>query len=92
MVGRGREGGGGVTVREAASRAAGWVVESLTLSGGGRVALWTSLGRQHRPPLLPVSGQDRTDLRSMGSNDRFGVADLEFATGRTDDESGPVDH
>jgi hypothetical protein len=74
-----------VTVREAASRAAGWVVESLTLSGGSRAALWTSFGRQHRPPLLPVSGQDRADLRSMGSNDRFGLADVEFAIRRTDD-------
>jgi hypothetical protein len=81
-----------VTVREAASRTAGWVVESLTLSGGGRAALWTPVGGQHRPPVLPVSSQDRNDLRSMGSNDRFGVADLEFATGRTDDESGPLDH
>jgi hypothetical protein len=71
-------------VRKAARRAAGWVVESLTLSGGGRAALWTSPDGQPRPERLPVKSQDRADLLSMGRNDRFCPADLESAIRRTD--------
>jgi hypothetical protein len=73
-----------MTVRKAARRAAGWVFESLTLSGGGRAALWTSADGQPRPARLPVNRHDRADLRSMGSNDRFGPADLESTIQRTD--------
>ena len=71
-------------ITKALGRAGDWLVQSLTLSGGGKAALWTSFGRQHRPPLLPVNGQDRADLRSMRQDDRFGLAELESAIRRVD--------
>jgi hypothetical protein len=63
--------------RSFGSRAAAWVAESLTRSGGGKAALWQSYAQQHHPhPITGTSSLDRSDLRSMKANHQFGPADL----------------